>query len=44
MPIIDPWSPENIEQRRRDSLDWLQRAGPFNAPGDADFAPDHDNT
>ncbi len=42
-----PWIVENIEQRRRDSLDWLQRAGPFNAPrrpdgpGDTEFAPDH---
>ncbi len=50
--LHDPWSPENIEQRRQDSLDWLERAGPFNAPeprqpngpDDGDFAPDHDKT
>ena len=50
--IHDPWSPENIEQRRRDSLDWLERAGPINppeprqpaGPDDGDFAPDHDKT
>ncbi len=40
--LHDPWSPENIEQRRRDSLDWLERAGPFNPPGDGDLTPDHD--
>ena len=40
--LHDPWSPENIEQRRQDSLDWLERAGPFNPPGDGEFAPDHD--
>ncbi len=42
-----PWIVENIEQRRRDSLDWLQRAGPFKAPDEpdgADFTPDHDKT
>ena len=50
--IHDPWSPENIEQRRQDSLDWLERAGPFNppeprqpdGPDDGDFTPDHDKT
>ena len=42
--LHDPWSPENIEQRRQDSLDWLERAGPINAPGDEEFAPDHDKT
>ncbi len=50
--LHDPWSPENIEQRRQDSLDWLERAGPFNAPeprqpdgpDSGDFAPDHDKT
>ena len=46
--LHDPWSPENIGQRRRDSLDRLQRAGPFNAPRQpngpdgADSTPDHD--
>ena len=42
--LHDRWSPENIERRRRDSLNWLERAGPFNPPGDADFAPGHDKT
>ena len=31
-----PWIVENIEQRRRDSLDWLQRAEPLNAPRQPD--------
>ena len=39
--LYDPRSPETIE-RRRDSLNRLERAGPFNPPGNADFAPDHD--
>ena len=42
--LHDPWSPENIEQRRQDSLDRLERAGPFNPPGDEEFTPDHDKT
>ena len=41
--LHDPRSPENIE-RRRDSLKRLERAGPFNPPGDATFAADHDKT
>jgi len=38
--------PEQVpgERRRRDSLDRLERAGSFNPPGDASFAPDHDKT
>ena len=47
-----PGRRENIEQRRRDSLDWLERAGPFNppeprqpdGPDSGDFTPDHDKT
>ncbi len=40
--LHDPWSPENIERRRRDSLNRLERAGPFNPPRNAGSAPDHD--
>ena len=40
--LHDPRSPENIERRRRDSLNRLERAGPFNPHGDGAFAPDHD--
>ncbi len=35
--LHDPWPPENIERRQADSLNRLERAGPFNLP-----APDHD--
>ena len=42
--LHDPRSPETIERRHRDSLDRLERAGSFNPPEDAGFAPDHDKT
>ena len=41
MPVIDP---AIALSTRQDSLDRLRRAGPFNPPGDAGFAPDHDKT
>ena len=31
--LHNPWSPENIERRQRDSLNWLERAGPFDPAG-----------
>ena len=40
--LHDPWSPETVERRRRDSRDRLESAGPFNPPADTGFAPDHD--
>ena len=40
--LHDPWSPENIERRQADSLNRLERAGPFNPTGNRVFAPDHD--
>ena len=50
--LYDPWAPETIKRRQRDSLDWLHRAGPFNPPEphkpnpprDAGCDPDHDKT
>ena len=48
MPFLDPTlapsSRQEAFRRRRDSLNRLERAGPFNLPGNADFAPDHDKT
>ena len=41
--LHDPRSPETVEHRR-DSLDRLERAGSFNPPEAAGFAPDHDKT
>ncbi|MCY3752883.1 MAG: hypothetical protein OXG99_02190 [Alphaproteobacteria bacterium] len=45
-PPEETCDPEQVpgERRRRDSLDRLERAGPFNPPGKAGFAPDHDKT
>ena len=40
--LHDLRSPETIERRQQDSLKRLERAGPFNPPGNAGFAPDHD--
>ena len=48
--LYDPWTPENIELRRRNSLAWEEaRCGndPFDPEGpdwpeDGEFAPDHD--
>ena len=34
--LHDPWSPENIERRHRDSFNRLERAGPFNPPEDGE--------
>ena len=42
--LHDPWSPENIERRQADSLNRLERAGSFNPPENAGFAPHHDKT
>ena len=42
--LHDPRSPETVERRRRGSLNRLERTGPFNPPGDATSAPDHDKT
>jgi len=42
--LHDPRSPETIEHRQQDSLKRLERAGPFNPPRNAGFAPDHDKT
>ena len=41
MPIIDP---AIALSTRRDSLDRLEKAGPFNPPEDGELAPDHDKT
>ena len=45
--LYDPWTPENIELRRRNSLAWEEaRLGndPFgpDGPDNGEFAPDHD--
>ena len=45
MPFLDPTLAPSSRQeafRLRNSLNRLERAGPFNPPGNADFAPDHD--
>ena len=50
--IYDPWSPEEVEERRRDRLEREERrcgGDPFDEDdedwaGDADSAPDHDRT
>ena len=52
-PIHDPWAPDNIERRRRDSLEWLQRCrsnDPLDdhqpcgtdRPDNGEFTPGHD--